>query len=145
MNTFNIFFLCEDGLSLDRAVTLKERLAANCQDQEVVVEADFCEYARLCHPRLRESATEHAIAADMIIVSARGTQAIPAFVQNWMNEIGALCNEKIVCAEFLDAETTEKATVFHRFMDKWASQQGAFLFSNLFPASPMEMPEPVLS
>ena len=48
--TFKIFFLCEDALSLNRAIALKEKLVKNCLDQEVVIEAHFCEYARLCHP-----------------------------------------------------------------------------------------------
>jgi hypothetical protein len=142
-STFKIFFLCEDAQSLDRAIALKEKLAKNCCNQ-VLIEADFCEYARLCHPRLRENATAHAIDADMIIVSARGTDAVPMFVQNWMSEIGALCSEKIVCAEFLHAASIDKATVFHRFMDKWASQSNTFLFSNLFPDSRLEETETVL-
>jgi hypothetical protein len=140
---YKIFFLCEDASSLERAIALKEKLAKNCGDQ-VLVEADFCEYARLCHPRLRENATSQAIDSDMIIVSARGTDAVPMFVQNWMSEIGALCSEKIVCAEFLHTASTEKATVFHRFMDKWASQSNTFLFSNLFPASRQDEAEAVL-
>lgn len=135
MNSFKIFFLCEDGLSLERAESLRERLATNC-DGQVLIESDFCEYARLCHPRLRENATVQAVDSDMIIISARGTSAVPAFVQAWMNELGALCTEKIVCAEFLTAPSPDKATIFHRFVDKWASQRGAFLFSNLFPHSP---------
>ena len=131
-NVFKIFFLCEDGQSLDRALQLKEKLLDNCRDQ-ADIEADFCEYARLCHPRLRENATAHAATADMIIVSARGTEALPAFVQTWMNEMSARCSEKIVCAEFLHTDSSDRASGFHRFMDNWAAQRGALLFSNLFP------------
>jgi len=136
MKTFNfrIFFLCEDWQSLERANTLKEKLKENCRHQ-AVIEADFCEYARLCHPRLRESATQKAMGADMLIVSAVGTDAFPGFVQDWMNELDALCTEKIVCAEFLGAKSSEDAQIFHRFLDKWTSQRGGFLFSNLFPDS----------
>ena len=39
---FKIFFLCEDGPSLDLAVALKEKLVVNCRDQ-ADIEADFCE------------------------------------------------------------------------------------------------------
>ncbi len=137
-DVFKIFFLCEDDHSLQRARALKEKLAGNCGD-EVGIEAEFYEYARLCHPRLRENAGADAMAADMIIVSARGTEALPAFVQTWMNEMGAQCPEKIVCAEFLQTESSERAGVFHRFMDHWAAKRGTLLFSNLFPTSQFGM------
>ena len=133
-DAFKIFFLCEDGHALQRACTLKEKLAGNC-GEEVKIEAEFYEYARLCHPRLRENAAAEAVAADMIIVSARGTEALPAFVQTWMNEISARGSGEIVCAEFLHTESSDRAGVFHRFMDHWAAKRGALLFSNLFPNS----------
>jgi hypothetical protein len=132
MNTFKIFFLCEDSSAVNRAILLKEKLAANCRNK-VIIEADFVEYARLCHPRIRENATLQATAAEMIIVTARGIDAVPEFVQNWMNQLVGLCPEKIVAAEFLQENSPEKTGVFHRFVEKWASQNGAFLFSNLFP------------
>ena len=140
MNTFKIFFLCEDESSVNRAISLKETLAANCRDK-VTVEADILEYARLCHPRLRKEATQQAAAAEMIIVTARGTDAMPEFVQNWMNELGNMCPEKIVAAEFVLARCPERAGIFHRFIDKWASQNNAFLFSNLFPDGHARSPE----
>jgi len=90
MKSFNFqnFFLCEDWPSLECALSLKEKLRENCRHQ-AVIGADFCEYARLRHPRLRENASRKAIASDMIIVSAHGTAAFPGFVQNWMNELDA--------------------------------------------------------
>jgi hypothetical protein len=132
-STFKIFFLCEDSLSLDRATALKETLAENCQDQ-VEIEAHFCEYARLCHPRLRDNATAHVADADMIVLSARGSDGLPAFVQTWMNELGHRCPDKTVCAEFLHTDSSDRAGGFHRFMNTWAAQKGILLFSNLFPS-----------
>jgi len=131
-SAFKIFFLCEDWLSVNRANDLKIRLAQNCQNQ-VIIEADFCEYARLSHPRLRELALTKAINSDMIVISANGTEAIPEFVQDWMNETDKSSQEKKAYAEFLHEESHDKATTFHRFMDNWASQRGTVLFSNLFP------------
>jgi hypothetical protein len=140
MDSIKVFFLCEDSLSLNCAMALKDKLAVNCQSQ-VVIDAHFYEYARLCHPRLRANATQQALASEMIIVTARGTEALPEFVQNWMNQLGELCMDKIVCAEFLLAPPSEQAMTFHRFIDRWASQSGGFLFSNLFPDSRSPIPE----
>jgi hypothetical protein len=131
-SVFKIFFLCEDSLSLNRAMALKETLVENCRDQ-ADIEAHFCEYARLCHPRLRENATVHAAAADMIVISAQGSDGLPAFVQMWMNELGSRCSDKTVCAEYLHTDSSDRASSFHRYMNKWATQKGILLFSNLFP------------
>ena len=129
---FKLFFLCEDGEAMNRALALKEKLAKNCRDQ-VIIDADFYEYVRLSHPHLRENALAHVAGADMIIITAKGTEALPGFIQEWMNEIGNLRPGNIVCAEFLGATSPEKAATFHGFMDKWAERFGSFLFSNLFP------------
>jgi hypothetical protein len=131
-SAFRIFFLCEDWSSVNRANELKSRLAENCRDH-VVIEADFCEYARLCHPRLRETAMTKAINSDMIIISAHGTEAMPGFVRDWLNKTGESGEEKTAYAEFLHADSPDKATTFHSFMDNWVSKRGAQLFSNLFP------------
>jgi hypothetical protein len=140
MDSFKVFFLCEDSLSPNHAIALKDKLVLNCRTK-VDIDAHFFEYARLCHPRLRANATQQALASEMIIVTARGTEAVPEFVQNWMNQLGGLCLEKIVCAEFLLAPPIEQATTFHRFIDRWASQSGGFLFSNLYPASHPRIPQ----
>ena len=139
-NAFKIFFLCEDRPSLGRALALKERLAENCRHQ-ADIEAEFCQYARLCHPRLKKNATAHAISADMIVLSAQGTDGLPAFVQTWMNEISTLCSDKIACAEFLHTDSSNRASGLHRFMENWAAQSGAQLFSNLFPSCQFGEPE----
>lgn len=135
---FKIFFLCEDWPSLNRANSLKEKLTENCRHQ-VVIEASFCEYSRLDHPCLRQKATLDALEADMIIVTARGTEAMPLFVQNWMTEIGAESSQKIVCAEFLNAGCRNQAAAFHQFMNKWATEKSALLISNLFPNESMDL------
>jgi hypothetical protein len=75
------------------------------------------------------------MASDMIIVSARGTEAMPAHVNEWLNEIVTLRPGEIVVAEFLGVASREEAAGFHEFMDQWASRCGTCLFSNLFPHS----------
>jgi hypothetical protein len=137
---FKLFFLCEDWQSMNRALALKEKLVQNCREQ-AIIDADFCEYVRLNHPVLRESAIAHVMASDMIIVSARGTEAVPAYVHEWLNEVVALRPGDMVFAEFLGATSREKAAGFHGIMDQWASRCGSCLFSNLFPHS--HVPGPV--
>jgi hypothetical protein len=138
---FKIFFLCEDISAVNRALALKEKLDRNCQPY-VLIKADFCDYARLCHPRLKQAASSRATEADMMIISAKGTELMPAFVQKWMDEASALRLEKIPCAEFLESDAPETATIFHQFMEKWASQNGSFLLSNLFPRQSANLAEP---
>ena len=129
---FKIVFLCEDQASLGRAENLKSTLAKNCASA-VHIESHFCEYARLCHPQLRQTALTHAVEADMLVISAKGMEPIPGFVQNWMEEVGALRPEKIICAEFLEIAGPPNQLIFHRFIEKWAKQNSEMLFSNLFP------------
>jgi hypothetical protein len=69
----------------------------------------------------------------VIIISAKGIDSIPGFVQDWMDRVGALRPEKIICAEFLEKVGSEIALTFHRFIEKWAAQNSEMLFSNLFP------------
>jgi len=90
---------------------------------------------------LKKNATAHAISADMIVLSAQGTDGLPAFVQTWMNEISTLCSDKIACAEFLHTDSSNRASGLHRFMENWAAQSGAQLFSNLFPSCQFGEPE----
>lgn len=130
---FKIIFLCEDQVSLGRAENLRNTITRNCA-AAVHIASHFCEYARLCHPQLRQTALTHALEADMLIISAKGTNWIPRFVQDWMDEVGALRPEKIICAEYLEMAGSPKELVFHRFVEKWASQNSEILFSNLFPA-----------
>jgi hypothetical protein len=127
-----------------RAENLRSTLTRNCA-AVVHIDAQFCEYARLCHPQLRQTALTHAVEADMLIISAKGTNWIPRFVQDWMDEVGALRPEKIICAEFLEMAGSPKERVFHRFIEKWASQNSEMLFSNLFPdgRTPVFPPSPV--
>jgi hypothetical protein len=129
---FKIIFLCEDHVSLGRAENLRSTLIRNCA-AAVHIESHFCEYARLCHPQLRQTALGHAVEADMLIISAKGTYSVPEFVQKWMDEVGALRPEKIICAEFLAIGGTPNELVFHRVIEKWAAQNSEMLFSNLFP------------
>jgi hypothetical protein len=119
---------------MNRAMSLKEKLVQNCREH-IIIDADFCEYVRLSHPVLRENAIGHVMASDMIIVAAKGTEAMPAHVNEWLNEIVALRHGDLVFAEFLGVASREEATGFHGFMDQWASRCGSFLFSNLFPHS----------
>ena len=129
---FKIVFLCEDLASLARAENLRNTLTRNCA-AAVHIESHFCEYPRLCHPQLRQTTLTHAIEADMLIISAKGTNSIPEFVQDWLDEVGALRPEKIICAEFLEIAGPPDELVFHRFIEKWAAQNSEMLFSNLFP------------
>lgn len=124
---------------MNRAMALKEKLVQNCHGR-VLIDADFCEYVRLSHPVLRENALAHVMAADMVIVSTRGTEALPAHVQEWLNEVASLRRGEIVCAEFLGEASRTKTAAFHEVMARWASQCGCRLLSNLFP--PLPGPEP---
>jgi hypothetical protein len=87
-------------------LSLQETLAANCHGK-AMIKAEFFEFARLCHPRLRENATRQAIGSEMIVVTARRTDAVPEFVQKWMRQLGDSCLEKTVSAEFLLAMSAE--------------------------------------
>jgi hypothetical protein len=117
---------------MGRAENLKNTLAKNCA-AAVHIESHFCEYARLCHPQLRQAALTHAVEADLLVISAKGMDPIPGFVQHWMDEVGALRPEKIICAEYLEIAGPPNQLVFHRFIEKWAAQNSELLFSNLFP------------
>jgi len=140
MNTFKIFFLCEDEPSVDRALLLKEQLAASCQSKGLI-EADFLEYARLDHYSIRESAMHQAMDAEMIVVMARGIGAVPGFVLHWLNQLVGLCPEKIVVTEFLLENPPENDGIFHGFVDKRGLQSDAFLVSNLLPDGRAQNPE----
>jgi hypothetical protein len=140
MNTFKIFFLCEDEPSVTRAISLKETLAANCQNKGLI-EADFFEYARLGHPFIRAGATQQAMDAEMIVVMARGIGAVPEFVLHWLNQLVGLCPEKIVVTEFLLESPPENDGIFHGFVDKRGLQSDAFLVSNPSPDGRAQSPE----
>ena len=141
MNTFKIFFLCEDESSVNRAILLKETLATNCQDKGLV-EADYLEYGQLAHPSILKSATRQAMAAEMFVVMAyRGLGAVPEFVLHWLNQLVGFCPEKIVVTEFLLESSPQNDGIYHGFVDKRGLQSDAFLFSNPFPDRLAQNPE----
>jgi hypothetical protein len=123
---FKIFFLCEDMGALDRALKLKAALVNNCRDQGLI-QASFYEFARLCHPQLRETATNEAATADMLIVSSSGKDDLPLFVQNWLSGIVPQ-KEKIACVVFIRSDLAEATG--RQFLEGWSNQKGAVFFSN---------------
>ena len=134
---FKIFFLCEDWVSMGRALELKEKLAHNCRDH-VSVKGDFYSYARLCHPRLKQAALDQAREADLLIIAARGSEPMPLFVQKWMDEAASRRSEKTACGEFLDSKSSDTVENFHSFIDRWAAENSFLLFSNVYPEQPAE-------
>ncbi|HUC84896.1 MAG TPA: hypothetical protein VL970_06870, partial [Candidatus Acidoferrales bacterium] len=58
--------------------------AENCH-QHVAIEAEFCLFARLCHPQLNEIARREVAEADVFIVSAN-SRYLPTFVRQWIND-----------------------------------------------------------
>jgi hypothetical protein len=121
-----LFFLCEDRVAQENALKLKNVLAANCQ-QHVMIEATFCNFARLGHPILKESLKRHASEADMIIVSATTPDGLPIFVQNWIKEFAPV-KKPLACAHF--CTTAPSAPRTFQFMEQWSRQAGAAYFSN---------------
>lgn len=128
---FKIFFLCEDMRALDRALQLKAGLVNNCRDLGLI-QASFYEFARLCHPQLRETATNEAATADMLVVCSSGKDDLPLFVQNWLSGIVPQ-KEKIACIVFIRSDFAEATG--RQFLEGWSDQKGAVFFSNgaVFP------------
>jgi hypothetical protein len=80
-SAFKIFVVHEDTLTGVRAAAVLGRLA-DYLDHEPVIQNEIWKFDSLAHPALYEQASEQAIAADMIIVSAGGGQALPAHVED---------------------------------------------------------------
>ena len=141
---YKLFFLCEDWQSMNRALALKEKLAQNCRER-VIIDANFCEYVRLSHPLLRETATTQVMAADMIVVSAKGTETLPSYVQEWMHEVMTLCPRgdslRRVSGRCLTRENRRLPWVSGSMS---FAVQHPFCCPNLFPASPAPVPVPGL-
>jgi hypothetical protein len=123
------FFLCEDADALERALKLKDTIASNCGDQ-VSIEARFCVFARLCHPRLKEIATDQIADADMLVVSSSNKFGLPFFVQNWLAQ-AVPQKAKIACAVHMRDEPAGAAD--DQFLQNWSKQNGATYFSNHIP------------
>ena len=123
------FFLCEDADALDRALKLKDTIVSNCGHQ-VSIEACFCVFARLCHPRLKEIATDQIADADMLIVSSSNKFGLPFFVQNWLAH-AVPQKAKIACAVHMRDEWGGSAD--DQFLQDWSKQNGATFFSNRIP------------
>jgi len=125
-----LFFLCEDRVAQENALKLKNVLATNCQ-QHVIIEATFCNFARLCHPLFKESLKRDASEADMIIVSATKPDGLPIFVQNWIKEFTPL-KKPLACAHLCTSSSSRPSTF--QFMEQWSRQAGAAYFSNVSAA-----------
>jgi hypothetical protein len=123
------FFLCEDAGALERALKLKDTIVANCGDQ-VLIEASFCVFARLCHPRLKEIATDQIAGADMLIVSTSNKFGLPFFVQNWLAE-AVPQKARIACTVYIRDELAGPPD--DQFLQKWSNENGATFFSNCVP------------
>jgi len=114
---------------LERALKLKDTIVNNCRTQ-VSIEARFCVFARLCHPRLKEIATDQIAEADMLVVSSSNKFGLPFFVQNWLAQ--ALPQKaKIACAVHMRDELA--GPVDDQFLQNWSKQNGATYFSNHVP------------
>ena len=127
--SYNIFFLCEDWMARQKAQELKEKLAVNCEGR-VTVEASYCSFARLCHPKLRDKARQDLEAADMFVLSASGASGLPMFVQQWLNEFNAV-KKPMACAEFFQPGINDSFA--HHFMERWSQHRGTEFFSNAAP------------
>jgi hypothetical protein len=123
------FFLCEDADAMERALKLKETIVSNCGDQ-VSIEACFCVFARLCHPRLKEIATDQIADADMLVVSSSNKFGLPFFVQNWLAQ-AVPQKAKIACAVHVRDELA--GSTDDQFLQNWSKQNGATFFSNHNP------------
>src|ERR1700742_4443809 len=119
------FFLCEDAGALDRALKLKDTIAGNCSDQ-VSIEASFCVFARLCHPRLKEIATEQIADADMQLVSTLNKFERPFFVQNCLAEA---VPQKVRTACAVHMRDVWIVAADDQFLQQWSTQKGAMFFS----------------
>ena len=125
-SVYKLFFLCEDWAAREKALALKESLASNCEGR-VALEATFCSFARLCHPKLREKARQDIESTDMFILSASGTHGLPMFVQQWLNTFSPP-KKPMACAEFFQPGISESFA--HHFMERWSRNMGTEFFSN---------------
>jgi hypothetical protein len=66
-----------------RAKEVSERLA-NQLKEECEINSGLWKFEVLAHPQLREQAASEAAQADMIIVSARAAEELPAHVRRWI-------------------------------------------------------------
>jgi hypothetical protein len=104
-SAFKVFVVHEDTLTGVRAAAVLGRLG-DFLNNEPVIQNDIWKFDSLAHPALYEQASRQAVAADMIIVSASGSQPLPAHVDEMIfDALGRKKNRPAAVVALLDMKT----------------------------------------